>query len=554
MPHAVSVPSPGLQALILCGPGSSFPTFTSNPDESPKALLPIANRPMVWYALDFCYRTGITNITLVCPASAKGAIEQALNTNPHLTALPLPRPDILAPSDLEQTTGTAEILRLASVREIVKSDFVVLPCDLVCELAGEKLVQAWMVKAASLAEVLGSPSLAGSSRFSGGLGVWYETKTALAVKKEETDFIASTPLPFPATCQQKGSLLPHLSNLVYSMPKDSLKDLTEEKSGLPIRHGLLRRHPRIRMLTTHRDAHLYIFPKWILDFIKENERFENIGEDVIGWWAKAGWQAGLGEKLGLEEILREEDTKDAADSVEERTPSPDHQETDEPTPAVSSRTRRASNAGSIKSGETAADEKSLIVPPVLAYIHPSTETAPLVRRVDTAQLLLNVSLQLAKIPSLEETLGQEVSPFAHAKKVAYPEGVKSRTTITRQDSLVGDNVTVEEKVSIKESVVGAGCQISEGAKLSQCLLMDGVVVGKNCKLTKCILGKRCVIGDGSVLTNCEVQENLLVEARTEDKDNKLMSSEGLEATEEEMHEVLQDMDDEVMAVNEVAVE
>lgn len=33
-----------------------------------------------------------------------------------------------------------------------------------------------------------------------------------------------------------------------------------------------------------------------------------------------------------------------------------------------------------------------------------------------------------------------------------------------------------------------------------------------------------------------------------------MSSEGLEATEEEMHEVLQDMDDEVMAVNEVAVE
>lgn len=54
------MPSPGLQALILCGPGSSFPTFTSNPDENPKALLPIANRPMVWYPIDFCYRMGIT--------------------------------------------------------------------------------------------------------------------------------------------------------------------------------------------------------------------------------------------------------------------------------------------------------------------------------------------------------------------------------------------------------------------------------------------------------------------------------------------------------------
>ena len=61
MPHAVSMPSTGLQALILCGPGSSLPTFTSSPDENPKALLPIANRPMVWYPIDFCYRMGITS-------------------------------------------------------------------------------------------------------------------------------------------------------------------------------------------------------------------------------------------------------------------------------------------------------------------------------------------------------------------------------------------------------------------------------------------------------------------------------------------------------------
>lgn len=48
------------QAIILCGPGSSFPTFTTNADQNPKALLPIANRPMVWYAIDFCRRMLIT--------------------------------------------------------------------------------------------------------------------------------------------------------------------------------------------------------------------------------------------------------------------------------------------------------------------------------------------------------------------------------------------------------------------------------------------------------------------------------------------------------------
>lgn len=59
MPHA-TLPSPGFQALILCGPGASLTTFTSSPKDIPKALLPVANRPMVWYPLEWCYRMGVT--------------------------------------------------------------------------------------------------------------------------------------------------------------------------------------------------------------------------------------------------------------------------------------------------------------------------------------------------------------------------------------------------------------------------------------------------------------------------------------------------------------
>lgn len=61
MPHIVPVPPTGFQALILCGPGVSLNTFTSNPEEFPKALTPIANRPMIWYPLEWCYRMGITS-------------------------------------------------------------------------------------------------------------------------------------------------------------------------------------------------------------------------------------------------------------------------------------------------------------------------------------------------------------------------------------------------------------------------------------------------------------------------------------------------------------
>ncbi|OAA57564.1 translation initiation factor eIF2B [Niveomyces insectorum RCEF 264] len=657
MPHAVSK-GIGLQALILCGPGSSFPTFTANPDENPKALLPIANRPMVWYPLDFCNRAGITDITLICPPAASEAIRAALKTNPFLTSLPAPA--VVAPQKLDHTTGTAAILRLPEVRDIVTADFAVLPCDLVCELGGETLLQAWMVKAASLADVLAADTLGyaylgnthtsgggggggnnsnnnhsksnsnsnGSARrhasgtglaaaaHSGGLGVWYDTRTALpAVKGEEADFVATVPLADAAPSAKRAtstssSVLPHLERVVTSMPLDSLNDLMEDQDGYAVRHGLLRRHRRVRMRTTHRDAHIYVFPQWVMDLVQANEHMDSIGEDVVGWWAKAEWQRGLPEKLGMAAILQDYDasasTYGAANGggngdgggsggVGDNEPAPRGLSSTGPAGTVlaaevsvplstsavaaaaattntttahtvSARTLSTPGGGSggvaadvpdKQRQDQSSDRRGLQMPPLLAYIHPSTATAPLIRRVDTSKLLLTVSLQLAKLPSVEEvaaaasasspssseSLWEPASPFAHARKVAYPEGVKTRTTITRADSLVADNVTVEEKVSIRECVVGANCQIHEGAKLHQCLLMEGVVVGKGCRLTRCILGKRSEIGAASVLTDCEVQENLLVEPKTEETNNNFMSSEGLEATAEEMDEAMQDVDD-----------
>lgn len=527
MPHAVSMPSPGLQAIILCGPGSSFPTFTSNPEDHPKALLPIANRPMIWYPLEFCYRTGITDITLVCPPQSAAAIRSALAINPVLSGLPLPSPTVLAPKDLDMSTGTAQVLRLPELQELITQDFIVLPCDLVCELGGDRLLRAWMVKAASLSDLVGDKTATDITR-SGGLGVWYQTKTATPVKGEETDFVATTPLPVATRVPTKGSLSPHMAKLVQTMPTDSLKDQLGEQKGFSVRHKLAQRHPNIRMLRTHRDAHIYIFPRWIMGLIKENEFMDSIGEDVVGGWAKAGWQPELAEKLHLKEVLEPTQAKMLLSSQDEAGSSPpltaSPKSTQEPARAITLARSLTAAEGFAKSGKLPPIPKmEQQVPPMLAYIHPSGPSEQIIRRVDTAPLLLAVSLQLAKLPSVEEVPAGTASPLAHAKKVMYPQGVPLRSTITKQDTLLAENVTVAEKTAIRESVVGANCQIREGAKLQQCLLMEGVVVGKNCKLTRCVIGKRVEIGDDCVLTDCEVQENLLVEPNCEL--NRIMASE-----------------------------
>jgi translation initiation factor eIF-2B subunit gamma len=460
--------------------------------------------------------TSRLDITLIAPPSSAPAITTALNTNPHLTSLPLPKPNLLAPKDLDQNTGTAHLFRLPEVREVIKGDFIILPCDLVCELGGESLLESWMVKEAGLGGATGGskeftgPKMAlGGERGGrrGGLGVWYETKGETVIKGEETDFIATSPITPGPVPPSKTSLLNNISKLIYSLPTDTLNDITEDKKSLPIRHSLIRAHSQIRMLSSHRDAHIYIFPAWVMDMIDLNEHMDSIGEDVIGWWAKAGWQKGLGEKLKLKDVFTKPQAAATDDNLLEDAPEHDDIDFENLSTTFTTDLKVAypNNGSEI--------ESELVVPPILAYIHP--KDGKLIRRVDTAPLLLSVSLQLAKLESIDAVGREAASPFAHQNKVAYPEGIASKTTVTRPDSLLAENVTVEEKSSIKECVIGANCQIKQGAKLQRCVLMDGVVVGKGCKLTGCILGKRCEIGEESILQDCEVQENLLVEPNSE---------------------------------------
>ena len=374
----------------------------------------------------------------------------------------------------------------------------------------------------------------------GGLGVWFQTKAEGHSKGDETDFVMTTPLESSTVLPIEGSLRSNISRLVYSTTTDTLNDITEEKKSFPIRHGLIKKYGKVRILTTCRDAHIYIFPRWVLEMVKRNETMDSISEDVVGWWAKAGWQDGLAGKLGLRQVL--EKSKDSSGVSSERRNGSTEDDMDIASlsttrignlwrPLVKSqRTNFATHVSTpfVLKEELKSKEEELTIPPMLAYVQPSSADTPLIRRVDTAALLLSTSLRLAKLDSIEDIGKAASSPFAHQHKIAYPDGVASqRCTITKADSLLAENVTVEEKTVIKESVIGVNCHIKIGARLIRCILMDGAVIGEKCQLTGCILGRRCQIGKDSILRDCEVQEGIMVEAETDAKGEKFMKSDGL---------------------------
>jgi translation initiation factor eIF-2B subunit gamma len=477
-----------------------------------------------------------TDITIITPPESREAIEAAMSQNPHLTTLPNPKPDIVAPKDLTHETGTSDLFRLPEVQTAIKGDFVVLPCDLICELDGTSLADAWMVEQGGFAGATGGldgdggkiASGPGGERLGrrGGLGVWYQTKGEGSKKGEETDFIATTPLPTSTVPAPADSLRRHISNLVYSVPTDTLNDITEEAKVLPLRHSLIRKHARIRMLTTYRDAHIYFFPYWVAEMMKRNDRFESISEDVLGWWAKAGWQEGLGEKLGLRPIFQptDDESDHGSQVIEEEIDVSKYTTTyaggmssngsSTPTTLAS----RVLTSSSIPAAAKSLADPKLTVPPILAYVQPSTPSEPLIRRVDTAHLLLTISLRLAKLGAIEDVGKDAASPFAHQHKVAHKHTIPRKCRVEAENSLLAENVIVEEKTNIKECVIGYNCKIGEGARLLRCLLMDGVDVGPNVQLTDCILGRRCKVeggdakdGDRTVMKDCEVQDGQVVE-------------------------------------------
>ena len=413
-----------------------------------------------------------------------------------------------------------------------------------CELPGESLIEAWMIQQGGLGGAsLGSDDYSGPKMGSGGekggrrggLGVWFETKGEDSTKGTETDFVITTSLPQPSSSPPESSVRPHISKLLYSTTTDTLRDITSENKGFPIRHGLIRKHGKIKMLTTHRDAHIYLFPYWVLDMIKRNELFDSISEDVVGWWAKAGWQDGLAEKLHLREIFDRTSSSDANEGESGSHTSGNIEDEIDLASMSSTHTSILRSSATKSNPTTKTDTMPLSIPPMLLYIHPFTPLTPLIRRVDNPHLLLHTSLYLATLPPTHDPPpDSKPSPLSHKEKISTsPTLIAEKTNIHAPTTLVAPNTTIATHAVIKTSVIGANCVIEAGVRLTGCLLMDGVTIGEKAVLQGCIVGRRAVVGKGANLKECEVQEGFKVPEGTEDKGQKFMVFEGLEEDGEE---------------------
>ncbi|AOA65328.1 Translation initiation factor eIF-2B subunit gamma [Komagataella phaffii CBS 7435] len=135
------------QAIICCGKGARLsPISAIKPTGVPKPLLPVAQKPMIEYALEWCDKAPFKEVIVVTDSSSFNQVNQVVKNyakNRNKDIVPFTSVECLS-MDAE-TTG--EVIHL--LRDRLTSDFVLLPCDFITDLPPQVLIEAYRNRADS---------------------------------------------------------------------------------------------------------------------------------------------------------------------------------------------------------------------------------------------------------------------------------------------------------------------------------------------------------------------------------------------------------------------
>uniref|UniRef100_A0A8C1LIV3 Translation initiation factor eIF2B subunit gamma n=1 Tax=Cyprinus carpio TaxID=7962 RepID=A0A8C1LIV3_CYPCA len=220
-----------LQAVLMAaGGGSRMMDLTYN---TPKPLLPVGNRPLIWYPLNLLERVGFEEVIVITTKE----VQKALSTDQRLKTDVKMRLDVVCIQE-EADMGTADALR--HIQQKIKTDILVVSCDLITDVALHEVVDLFRAHNATLSMLMSK------------VHEFTETVPGQKGKKkagEQRDFVG---------VDVTGKRLLFMANEA---------DLEE---GLVLRKSIMRKHPRMLIKTGLLDAHLYCLKRSVVDFLVHN--------------------------------------------------------------------------------------------------------------------------------------------------------------------------------------------------------------------------------------------------------------------------------------------
>lgn len=445
-------------AIVLAGFGNELLPLTGDygDEPCPKALLPVANKPMLEYTLSWIEKSGIRDVLLICPTSHRPSIYHYIHSDVTSSSL---RIDLQTFDESQDGgVGTCTLLRHFSSR--VPEDFVVVPCDFIPPptLPLSMLLNKFRVD--SVAEGCVATTC------------WYS-----AYKPDKAALVDEWgPLPAPSPIiwdDLTGTLL-------YIDTSDDVDRNTDE---LELRMAMLSRHPRAILSSSLQDSHVYVCRRSVLDLLHIKRHFDGFRQEFLPWLCRVQYQRAKREKY--KHVLNP-----VIDTTSQRL-------------ALRHSTllsRRLELAGPIQ-------ESTMSIPPsptdsdAEQDLKTGLKIGVVIHRAESG-----FALRVNTVHNFLEINRRALNGVTYA----LPSDPKNRSLIDQKaqiasDTIIGDFTQVSERTTIKKSIIGRHCVIGKGAKISASVLLDHCVIEDGAKLDGCILGKNTKVGTKSELARCVTQ-------------------------------------------------
>ncbi|KAL6765072.1 eukaryotic translation initiation factor 2B gamma [Haematococcus lacustris] len=447
-----------------------------------KALLPVANRPLISYALKSLADAGLKHTFVVVSGERPAASIQAWVQQEYSGPDKMQCEVICVAEDY----GTADALR-ACASKVTAKTCVVLSGDLLTDLPVNALVASHQMNQA-LATVLLYPRKVSPVT---------ETKPGKAPKN--VDYIGLDP------SRQ------HL--LFYASSPDTLRDLK-----LPL--SAVRRHGSMSIASDLADAHLYVLDRSVLDLLHSRPELSSLRQDLLpcltqqqpqlrptnpGEGLDGSGQQGLGATsergAGAEGPASETDNDNNSESRLALTPS-----------LPGADFMQHSHVALRQQGQLHSTLRVHIVQPGVNYC----------ARVADPSSYADVNREVAD-PNMALHLSGLRPSKLHDNVVPASTVLGNKTTIAA-GCVLGEGCTLGDKASIKRSVLGANCRLGANVKVINSVLQDGVVIGDGVTLQNTVCCQGASVKERTSLKDCQVGMGFTVPAGQELKGEVLVKA------------------------------
>ncbi|KAJ3686172.1 hypothetical protein LUZ61_015336 [Rhynchospora tenuis] len=473
-------PPMDFQVVVLAG-GTSDKLSPLVSKELPKALLPVANKPLLSYPLELLEASNLKNIIVVVEGD-----EAATQVESWLSVAYMDRLNVevvKTPGDV----GTVGAIR-AVAPFLISTDILIVSGDLVSDISPGAIAATHRRHGAAVTALFCPAPVSGGA----------DSSTSGGKDKAKK----------PSRCNIVG-LDPTRQFLLHIVSGPKVE------KDIHIQKRIVRAVGQMEIRSDFMDAHVYAFKRTVLlDVLEKEDKFYSIKQDVLPYLVRTQLRSDISAK---KENLADESSNGAtkelpSEDININSAVPSNQnlrwlsQHREIAPS-SYQEAYISDCDLNKSRPAKKTHKCCI------YLSGKTQYCA---RLNSVQAFGDINRDM-----LGEASRITGYTFSAQNNVVHPTVVQGAKTTAGGQCIIAEGTILGDKCSVKRSVIGRHCRIGSNVKIVNSIVMNHVTIEDNCTIQGSVISSNVQIQERASLKDCQVGAGYVITAGSEYKSEPL---------------------------------